>query len=30
LGAQSAGANWFVCDDEMIEELEYGWTSLPV
>ncbi|MGL4573915.1 MAG: GNAT family N-acetyltransferase [Burkholderiaceae bacterium] len=30
LGAQRSGANWFVCDDEMIEELEYGWTSLPV
>jgi GNAT superfamily N-acetyltransferase len=29
LHAQQAGANWFVCDDEMIEELEYGWTQLP-
>jgi GNAT superfamily N-acetyltransferase len=28
-GARSAGANWFVCDDKMIEELEYGWTELP-
>jgi GNAT superfamily N-acetyltransferase len=28
-GARLSGANWFVCDDKMIEELEYGWTELP-
>jgi GNAT superfamily N-acetyltransferase len=28
-GAQPAGANWFVCDEKMIEEMEYGWTALP-
>jgi GNAT superfamily N-acetyltransferase len=28
-GAKHAGANWFVCDDKIIEELEYGWTELP-